>query len=100
MHLRDTVTIVGIGQAEADGTTVPAAVFNMAAGITTNGSTVLLTEQLRVIVTDLPEQYRVEPFAVYWKGRRYDRAGAVIPRMRGPRVHHYTIALKAITAGA
>ena len=100
MILRDHVTIVGIDQAEADGTTVPAAVFNTSVGITTDSNTVLLTEQLRVIVTDLPEQYRFAPFAVYWKGRRYTRAGAVIPRMRGPRVHHYTIPLQAFTAGA
>lgn len=96
MRLRDSLTV-----APAAGTayTVPAAVYFLDTAnrrdraADTPGAPDLLVTKIRAIVRGLPDEFDPAADRFDWRGRSLWLDGEPLPRMRGGRVHHYTLNL-------
>lgn len=94
MRLRDQITLT---HAAGGQSIVPAAVYYVDTANVDPDPGIDVPDRLvsvvRAIVRTLPEQFDVLTDTLTWRGRVFYLDGAPMPRMRGARVHHYTLNL-------
>lgn len=95
MRLRDAITITHSGTGAQS--IVPASVYFVDTSNYDPDPDLAIPDRLvsvvRAIVRTLPEQFDPLVDSLTWRGRLFYLDGAPMPRMRGARVHHYTLNL-------
>lgn len=94
MRLRDTITLTHTGGGQ---TAVTAAVYYVDTANVDPDPALDTPDRLvsvvRAIVRTLPDQFDPLADTITWRGRVFYLDGPPMPRMRGARVHHYTLNL-------
>lgn len=95
MRLRDQITLTYAGTGAQS--IVPASVYYVDTSNYDPDPELATPDRLvsvvRAIVRTLPEQFDALTTTLTWRGRLFYLDGPPMPRMRGARVHHYTLNL-------